>query len=684
MSFLNPQFLFALFAVSIPILIHFFNLQRPRKVLFPNVRFLKEIQHSTSNRLKLKHLLILLSRILFVVFLVLAFAQPYWSASDSMDKKGKAAVEAYVDNSYSMLVEREEGKAFDQSVNSALKLPEAYPGNTRFELLTNDFEGKDVVFRSKESFAERLSELRYSGGTRSVSEVMSRSARQMGRSDADRKHVYWFSDFQKSTFDTGKIKPDSSIMYYWIPMQNESIHNVFVDTAWISSPVIRENENVELHCKLFNSGATSVNDLTIKLFVDGIQLSAQNVSMEADAGAELSFRFAVQGKGYKKAEIRFDDQPVTFDNQYYLTFRVSPVVRVLHLFEKNPVLGGVYSGEPMFALTSRPVGDFNYAQIEQSDLIVLEGISTIPDALIVPLKEFTTKGGSVALVPSYSAKAETYQSFLSAFGISGLTIESVDTSKRASAQLAPPDFNHPFFSDFFERRDARLLMPFAFPAITYTGKGESLLKYRDGNVFLSKMNYQKGAFYLFSSGLNEQYTDFARHSLLVPVFYKIGFWSIAQQEQLSYTFNQQDVALKIDFPALKNFELVKDSRRTIPAQRMVAGRLLLNVADEAMVPGFYDLYYQDSLVRVMAFNFGKNESIMKFMSKEDLEKFAASYKNIKILDPGSSETFANTIKNKSIGAPLWKYCVVACLLFLLAETLLIRYFRQATEKMVSV
>ena len=75
---------------------------------------------------------------------------------------------------------------------------------------------------------------------------------------------------------------------------------------------------------------------------------------------------------------------------------------------------------------------------------------------------------------------------------------------------------------------------------------------------------------------------------------------------------------------------------------------------------------------------------MKFMTKEELEKFAASYKNIKILEPGSSETFANTIKNKSIGLPLWKYCIVACLIFLLAETMLVRYFRQAAAKAVSV
>ena len=77
MKFAYPEFLYALFAIAIPIIIHLFNFRKFKKIYFSNVEFLKEVQQETQAKSKLKHLLILLSRILAIVFLVFAFAQPF-------------------------------------------------------------------------------------------------------------------------------------------------------------------------------------------------------------------------------------------------------------------------------------------------------------------------------------------------------------------------------------------------------------------------------------------------------------------------------------------------------------------------------------------------------------------------------------------------------------------------------
>ena len=77
MRFAYPEFLFALSLIAIPIVIHLFNFRRFKKIYFTNVKFLKDIKEETTSRSKLKHLLVLLSRILAVSFLVFAFAQPF-------------------------------------------------------------------------------------------------------------------------------------------------------------------------------------------------------------------------------------------------------------------------------------------------------------------------------------------------------------------------------------------------------------------------------------------------------------------------------------------------------------------------------------------------------------------------------------------------------------------------------
>src|SRR5215510_9926112 len=102
MSFLYPGFLFALSAIAIPIIIHLFNFRRYKTIYFSNVRFLREVKEKTDARSRLKHLLILLCRILAISFLVFAFAQPYIKSKTTPVASGKKAIGIFIDNSFSM------------------------------------------------------------------------------------------------------------------------------------------------------------------------------------------------------------------------------------------------------------------------------------------------------------------------------------------------------------------------------------------------------------------------------------------------------------------------------------------------------------------------------------------------------------------------------------------------------
>jgi hypothetical protein len=76
LSFLNPFFLFGLFAAAIPILIHLFTRRRPREIRFPSLEFLTEVNQSQIRRLKLKQWLLLLLRTLAIIAIALAMARP--------------------------------------------------------------------------------------------------------------------------------------------------------------------------------------------------------------------------------------------------------------------------------------------------------------------------------------------------------------------------------------------------------------------------------------------------------------------------------------------------------------------------------------------------------------------------------------------------------------------------------
>ena len=64
MAFAQPLFLIALAGLAIPVIIHLFNFRRYKKVYFTNVSFIADIKQESKKRSQLKHLLILLMRLL--------------------------------------------------------------------------------------------------------------------------------------------------------------------------------------------------------------------------------------------------------------------------------------------------------------------------------------------------------------------------------------------------------------------------------------------------------------------------------------------------------------------------------------------------------------------------------------------------------------------------------------------
>ncbi len=78
MHFIHPWYLTGLLALAIPIIIHLFNFHRYKKIYFTNVRFLEVLQTETRRTSRLRNIILLLLRMLFITAVVLAFAQPYF------------------------------------------------------------------------------------------------------------------------------------------------------------------------------------------------------------------------------------------------------------------------------------------------------------------------------------------------------------------------------------------------------------------------------------------------------------------------------------------------------------------------------------------------------------------------------------------------------------------------------
>src|ERR1700743_2415271 len=127
MQFIHPAFLFGLLTLAIPVIIHLFHFRRYQKVYFSNVQFLKNIQQKQSSRKNLKKRLILLTRLLALAFLVLAFSKPYIPTQHHTNTLNKQqVVSVFVDNSYSMQAINRDGSLLDEARMSAKAIASGY------------------------------------------------------------------------------------------------------------------------------------------------------------------------------------------------------------------------------------------------------------------------------------------------------------------------------------------------------------------------------------------------------------------------------------------------------------------------------------------------------------------------------------------------------------------------------
>ena len=219
MKFVYPEFLWAFGVLLIPIIIHLFNFRKYKTLYFSSLHFIKAVDQQTRSTQKLKHLLLLIARLLAFTFIVFAFAQPYIPVSTNNSKGGKPLLAIYIDNSFSMSTKGTEGELLSEAREMARKMISKSSLDTRFMLVSNNLSGLEQHLVTKIEALERLDKIELCPIVRSLDEVINweKAAIENEHSTNQKigtKQFVILSDFQKSSTSFEKLKKDEDAYYY--------------------------------------------------------------------------------------------------------------------------------------------------------------------------------------------------------------------------------------------------------------------------------------------------------------------------------------------------------------------------------------------------------------------------------------------------------------------------------------
>lgn len=665
MSFLYPSFLWTLGVLSIPVIIHLFNFRKTTRIYFSNTRFLRQVKESTTAKRKLKHYLILASRLLFLLFLVFAFAQPIIPAREQTVNYRNIIF--YLDNSHSMSAPlSDQQRGLDAGIQTISDIVGVFPADARYKIITNDFAPYSNSFKSGKEVLDLLSQIRLSPLGRTVKEVTN----YINRGGASRdQEIFWVSDFQKSTVGKPEPNADSARKWHLIPVTFNKLSNVFVDTAFLDNPFASAGERNVLRIKVRNDGTEDVDQLSIRLSINGIQTGATTLDVPKGGINEATFDLTTRLSGLNRATVTFNDFPVSFDNEFFFTLNYKDKIRITEIrgSANDTPIPKVFGNTQVFAYRGFPVQNFNYSLLNESDLVVVNGLNAIDASLNLALREFVRKDGTLLFIPGRDADVNSIRAFLQ---IPVLNKVSQDEM----LELDKPDFSNPFFQNVFEERSAGIIMPKARPTIDWGFDRSAVLRFKNDKPFLSRFD-QGGKIYIMSSPLESTFTDFYNHGLFVPVMYRIAASSRKKEQRLYYSLPETFLVLRMDSLRSEDQIRLVSQEEIIPSQRRAGNDVLLDLPKFALKTGFYNVVSDGDTVDLLAFNPGKEESLMAQYKGNEIRQFFGEGDNVTIFDARNTETFSNEIKERYLGTPLWKYAVVLALMFLAAEVLLIRFMK---------
>lgn len=678
MSFLFPGFLFALFAISIPIIIHLFRFRRFRTVYFPNLAFLQQLSEASDKESRLKHLLILLLRILAIVFLVMAFARPFIATGDEDIVPGGNAVAVYLDNSFSMNAISARGRLLDEARERALELADIYGPADRFMLLTNDFEGRHQRFVSREEFIDLVTQVEESSASRTIGEVILRKRELFATEAFENRRAYYISDFQKSTSGMRDLDAEADPPAYLIPLAAQQIDNVFIDSCWFESPVRLAGEPVTMHVRIRNEGSQDLVNQPLRLHIAGQQRSVVAYNVAGGERVEVELSWSAGTETIQQGHLEIIDYPVTFDDKLYFTYSVSSEIPVLSLDAdgSSTYLQALYGGHQLFNYRTMPAFSIDYAAFSNYPIIILNGFNQISTGLAMELNKYVLEGGSLVVFPGNNMNILSYNEFLQLLNLDNYA--SLDT---AAIRVSVINEMHPLFEGVFDQMPDNIDLPRVFKHYPIrrqvVSQGETLLQLQNGTPFFASYPKGDGTVYLSAVPLDGAFSNFQRHSIFVPVMVNVALHSGAMQP-LYHTLGS-DLAVMLQGPGTRSdqvYVLRREGFEVIPELRRPGNQRQLVFHDQVMEAGNYTLYHGDVPVGALSFNYDRRESLLDSYDKSSLEKLLTDLQleSIQVIDAGS-RALGQVLHEMGMGRQLWRLFLVLALVALLAEVFIIRFWK---------
>lgn len=649
MQFKNPEILYFLALLIIPILVHLFKLQKFVKIPFTNVAFLQQLEQQTRKSSRIKKWLILACRLLLFSAILFAFSQPFFSNKKATEKHHTFI---YLDNSLSTDSKGEKGNLLQIAVQEIIKNTSE---NDNYSLQTNTNFYKNIT---KKELKDILLRIENTSKYLNFNSIYLKNKQNQTTKIKTLSNFIYISDFQnnyKKEF-TNVTPSFSAVNLETVRKENISIDSVFVNE--------RNSSDININIIIKNQGTPKKN-IPIAISSKSKLISKQSFSIDKDSKKTIEFKIQNQSEIQGKIDITFSDT-FYFDNTFFFTLKKRKKINILAIGNELNFLQKIYTKEE-FNYSFSPTQNVNYNNIKNQNLIILSEAENIPEILSNRLVEFIKNGGNIVVIPNSKSNNTSYDNLLSK-----LQIGKIESKQQDSLKITKINFNHPILKNVFVKQ----VQNFQYPIVNeyYTFKkissSNSILTFENNQPFIQQFNKKNGNVFLIASPLKRESSNFINSPLVVPIFYNFAQSSFKQSD-IFYRLHKEN---NIDIETITNKDdvltIASKESTFIPLQRKFQNKVRITTNDKPEKKGFYHILKNKDTIETIAFNNPKSESSLSFL---DINELKNENSNITVSD--SITSVFNNLNKKNEVHWLWKWFLALAIVSLLLEILILKFYK---------
>lgn len=641
MQFLYPQVLYGLFALAIPLIIHLFQLRKFKPEPFTNVVLLKTLVISSRKSSKLKKWLSLITRLLIISSLVLAFAQPYFPHPEKKTQQKQISI--FLDNSFSMSLNGEATSLLNQAKEEIL---EVLPENETYNLATHHESFKNL---RAEDLKSLIYDINYTNNPLDLNSILTKTESLFNSSSLNTENeLIILSDFQNLN-NTDSLKLKEAYNYHFVKYNAQEKINFSIDTAFLETSADENTLKFKISC----SEKTS-QSLPVSIYNDKRLLG--KFSLDFDDNSDKTYSISLEEEEILNGRITIEDKGLSYDNELFFSIQQPDPINVLVISENvSTYLDKIFNTE-RFNYKQTTLNKLEYEAINTADVVILNELNQFPNALRIAAENYVETTKVLIIIPGNDISPSNYNILFKQLGLkpfAGLN--------ESSLKLTNINFDHPIFEDVFTENIENFDYP-SFESYYQSSNPEKALSFSNNLPLLES----DGNIFRFNAAI-EGNSNFKQSPLIVLSFYNMALQ--AQNKQKLYLENGDDFKLKL-VDNLNQDDVFKVSKKDfsfIPRQDINGKEVKLSFREYPEDAGHYAVKTpkQDTL-SILAFNPNRKESQLNYLEINKLDNIN-SYASFSKYTQSFYESY--TIES------LWKWFVVLALIFMIIELLLLRFIK---------